>query len=236
MIVQRSFIIINQKITKELFKFQDLKYRDFQSKLIPNIDKEKIIGVRTAVLRDLAKQFVKNGLGCEFMSSLPHKFFEENQLHGFIISNIKDYDKCILELNKFLPYIDNWATCDQIRPIIFNKNKDRLLKEIKKWIKSSNTFTVRFGVGMLMKYFLDENFKKEYLNIVAKIKSDEYYINMMVAWFFATALAKQYDDAVSYLENKKLSEWVHNKTIQKAIESYRITKNQKEYLKTLRIK
>lgn len=188
------------------------------------------------MLRDLAKQFVKNGLGCEFMSSLPHKFFEENQLHGFIISNIKDYDKCILELNKFLPYIDNWATCDQIRPIIFNKNKDRLLNEIKRWIKSSNTFTVRFGVGMLMKYFLDENFKKEYLNIVAKIKSDEYYINMMSAWFFATVLAKQYDEAVSYLENKKLSEWVHNKTIQKAIESYRITKNQKEYLKTLRIK
>lgn len=221
---------------KELFKLQDKKYKELQAKTIPSIDPNTIIGVRTPELRSLAKKMVKENNYKSFLEELPHKYFDENQLHAFIISELKDFNECITYTNKFLPYIDNWATCDQMSPKVFKKNKDNLLKEIKVWIKSKETYTIRFAIGMLMSYFLDEDFDKKYLEIVSKIKSKEYYVNMMIAWYFATALAKQYKDTIIYLENNKLDTWVHNKTIQKAIESYRITNDQKEYLRSLKKK
>ena len=221
-------------IIKELYKMQDKKYRDIQVKTIPNIDSNSIIGVRTPELRSYAKKLIKEDNYKEFLEELPHKYFEENQLHSFIISEIKDYDICISYINKFLPYINNWATCDQLSPKVFKKNKEKLIKEIKVWIKSKEVYTIRFGIGMLMSYFLDEDFNESYLETISKIKSKEYYINMMIAWYYATALAKQYDSTIKYLENNKLDIWVHNKTIQKAIESYRITDSQKEYLRNLK--
>ena len=223
-------------IESTLLKLQDKEYQKLQSKTIPNIDPDTIIGVRTPELRKLAKKMYKENNYEEFINDLPHKYFDENQLHAFIISEIKDYSKCLDEFNKFLPYIDNWATCDQPSPKVFAKNKDDLLKQIKIWIKSNKTYTIRFGVSMLMRNFLDDNFKVEYLEMVSKIKSDEYYVNMMIAWYFATALAKQYKDTIKYIEDKKLSVWVHNKTIQKAIESYRVTEEHKKYLRSLKIK
>ena len=225
-----------EKILKELFKLQDKKYRDFQVKLIPGSSIDKMIGVRTPDLRKYSKELIKENNYKEFLDELPHNYFDENQLHAFILSEIKDYDKCINYINRFLPYVDNWATCDQMSPKIFKKNKDKLLLEIKKWLKSKDTYTIRFGIGMLMQHFLDEDFKKNYLKLVSKIKSNEYYINMMIAWYFATALAKQYKETIPYLEDKILDKWTHNKTIQKAIESYRITDEQKEYLRSLKIK
>ena len=223
-------------IKNELFKLQDKKYGEFQTKLIPNIDSKTIIGIRTPELRKLANKLVKDNNYSNFLTQLPHKYFEENQLHAFIISNIKDYDECINYLNEFLPYVDNWATCDQMSPKVFKKCRSNLLIEIKKWIKSKETYTIRFGIGCLLQHFLDEDFKPEYLEIVSRIKSEEYYINMMIAWYFATALAKQYKLTKPYIENNKLDKWTHNKTIQKAIESYRISSEQKEYLKSLKIK
>lgn len=222
-------------IRDELFKLQDKEYRNFQSKLIPNINKENIIGVRTPLLRQLSKKIIKENNYSDFLNDLPHKYFDENQIHAFIISEIKDYDKCLFEFNRFLPYVDNWATCDQSSPKVFLKNSDKLINEIKKWIKSKDTYTIRFGISMLMRIYLDDNFKPEYLKMVSKIKSDEYYVNMMIAWFFATALAKQYEETIKYIENYKLDKWVHNKTIQKSIESYRISKEKKEYLKKYKI-
>ncbi len=224
------------EITDKLFKLQDIKYRDFQAKLIPNIDINMVIGVRTPDLKKYAKELIKNNNYSSFLNDLPHKYFDENQLHAFIISELKDFDKCIEYINEFLPYVDNWATCDQMSPTIFKKYPDKLISNIKKWIKSKKTYTIRFGIGMLMQYYLDDNFKKEYLELISNIRSNEYYVNMMISWFFATALAKKYDDTIIYLENNKLDTWVHNKTIQKAIESYRITDGQKEYLKSLKIK
>ena len=223
-------------IKEELFKLQDIKYRDFQVKLFPTVDTNTVIGVRTPELRNYAKKLVKENNYLLFLEELPHEYFDENQLHAFIISEIKDYDECIKYINKFLPYVDNWATCDQMSPRAFKKEHDKLLKQIKNWIKSKKTYTIRFGIGMLMQYYLDANFKIEYLELVASIKSDEYYVNMMRAWFFATALAKQYDSTISFIENNKLDIWTHNKTIQKAIESYRITKEQKDYLRSLKRK
>ncbi len=227
--------MITDEIREELFKLQDKKYRDFQSKLIPNINLDAVIGVRTPELRKLAKKFEKEKKISEFLNKLPHKYFDENQLHAFILSERKDYKKCIEELNIFLPFIDNWATCDQLSPKIFKKNKTDLLKEINKWISSTHTYTVRFGIGMLMQHFLDEDFDIKYPKTIAKIRSEEYYVNMMIAWYFATALAKQYDSIIPFIENKKLDKWTHNRSIQKAIESYRITPEQKEYLKSLKI-
>lgn len=224
-------------IQDRLFELQDTKYRDMQIKIIPTVKPESIIGVRTPDLRRLAKELLKGDYK-SFINDLPHKYFDENQLHAFIISGIKDYDECMEEFNKFLPYIDNWATCDQQSPKVFNKNvnKDKLIKEIKKWIKSKDTYTIRFGVGMLMRNYLDKDFKPEYLELVSKIKSKEYYVNMMIAWYFATALAKQYDGTIPYIEDNKLDIWVHNKTIQKSVESYRITDEHKDYLRSLRRK
>ena len=223
-------------ITNNLFKLQDNKYRSFQVKLFPTINYNNIIGVRTPELRSYAKKLIKDNNYSLFLEELPHKYFDENQLHAFIISQIKDYDECIALINKFLPYVDNWATCDQMSPKVFKNNHNKLLNEIKKWIKSKETYTIRFGIGMLMQYFLDDNFKLEYLQIVCNIKSKEYYVNMMRAWFFATALAKHYDSTIAFIENQKLDAWTHNKTIQKAIESYRITPEQKKYLRTLKEK
>ncbi len=223
-------------ILDDLFKMQDKEYRNFQVKLIPSYNINSIIGVRTPKLKSYAKELIKNNNYLDFLDNLPHKYFDENQLHAFIISELKSYDECILYINKFLPYIDNWATCDQLSPKIFKKHTDKLLEQIKIWIKSNDTYTIRFGIGMLMKYYLDDNFKPEYLKWVSSIKSNEYYVNMMIAWYFATALAKQYDEVIPYIKDNKLSIWVHNRTIQKAIESYRITDIQKEYLRSLKRK
>ena len=231
----RKEIIMNT-IEKRLFKLQDKKYREMQVRIIPNIDSNRIIGVRTPELKNIAKELFNENNYLSFLNELPHKYFEENQIHSFIISKIKDYDECINEINEFLPYVDNWATCDQMSPKVFKKHHDKLIIEIKKWIKSKDTYTIRFAIGMLMQHYLDEDFKDEYLKIVSKVKSNEYYINMMKSWYFATALAKQYNKTIPYIENNKLDTWVHNKTIQKAIESYRITNTQKDYLKTLKIK
>ncbi len=225
----------NNEIIKRLNALQDTKYRDFQSKLIPDT-KAEFIGVRTPELRKLAKELIKEGKTDNFLSVLPHKYFDENQLHAFIISGIKDFDMCVKEVERFLPYVDNWATCDQMSPKVFKKEKKALLPYINKWLKSGKTYTVRFGMGMLMQHFLGEDFAVEYAEKVACVKSDEYYIKMMQAWYFATALAKNYDEVLPFIENKTLEKWTHNKTIQKSIESYRITDEQKVYLKTLKIK
>lgn len=222
------------EIRKQLFAMQDKGYRDFQSKLIPSVEYDTVIGVRTPELRKYAKQLVKAEGIFEFLRDLPHSYFDENQLHAFIISEIKDYPTCLEETECFLPYVDNWATCDQLLPRAFKKHEKELLEVIRKWIVSEQTYTVRFAIGMLMKYFLDEYFDLEYPKMVAAIRSEEYYINMMIAWYFATALAKQYESVVPFLENQCLDIWTHNKAIQKSVESYRITKEQKEYLRSLK--
>jgi len=219
-------------IIEDLFKMQDLEYKSFHSKLIPTINPNTIVGVRVPLLRKYAKE-IKN-CATEFLCVLPHKYYEENNLHAFLISEITDFEICIEILNKFLPYVDNWATCDGIRPKCFKKNRKKLLKEIKKWIVSNHIYTVRFAVEMLMVHFLDDDFDANYLAIVSKVRSEEYYVNMMVAWYFATALAKKWTETIVYIERKILPLWVHNKTIQKAIESYRITPVQKVYLKSLK--
>ena len=228
--------MILDEIRNELFKMQDIGYRDFNSKLIPTVKKEDMIGVRTPELRKYAKKLLKEEGVEDFLHSLPHKYFDENQLHAFIISEIKDFKLCIDELINFLPYLDNWATCDQLSPKIFKKYRNDLLPHIYEWLKSDKTYTVRFGIGMLMEHFLDEDFKSEYPEMVAAVRSEEYYINMMTAWYFATALAKQYESILPFIEGNKLDTWTHNKTIQKAIESNRINAEQKNYLKGLKIK
>ena len=207
------------KVQKQLFELQDLKYRDFHAKLMPTIDKEKVIGVRTPALRSYAKQFGKT-----------------EEAKELLLEQIKDYDELIIELEKFLPYIDNWATCDLLSLRIVKKNLEDFLEKINKYIKSDQPYTIRFGISMLMKHYLDDNFKIEYANKVAAVQSEEYYVNMMRAWYYATALAKQYDSIIPFIEEKKLDVWTHNKAIQKSIESYRITPEQKEYLRTLKIK
>ena len=225
-----------EKVQAELFEMQDLTYRDFHAKLMPTIDKETVIGVRTPMLRAYAKKFGKTADAVTFLEVLPHKYYEENNLHGLLIEQIKDYPACIAAIERFLPYVDNWATCDMIALRTMKKHLDVFIQEIYSWMASDHPYIVRFGIGMLMRYYLDEQFKPEYPEKVAKIKSDEYYVNMMRAWYFATALAKQYDQILPYLEEKKLDTWTHNKTIQKAVESYRIAPEQKHYLRTLRIK
>lgn len=227
---------IAKTVQARLFEMQDLVYRDFSGKLMPTVDKEKIIGVRTPQLRKFAKEFGKTNETKAFLEILPHKYYEEDNIHAFLIEQITDFDECISALDKFLPYVDNWGTCDTMTPKVFKKNTDRLLPKINEWLVSDYTYEVRFAIGMLMKLYLDEEFDENYLKLVASVKSQEYYINMMIAWYFATALAKQWDKTLPYIENKLLDKWTHNKTIQKAVESYRITKEQKEYLKTLKVK
>lgn len=228
--------MIIEEIRSELFNMCDLKYREMQKKIIPGIDPDSIIGVRTPQLRAYAKQLSGRDDISEFLNDLPHRYFDENQLHAFIISGIKDFDRCMDEVSAFLPYVDNWATCDQMSPKVFRKNRAALLDAVNTWIDSGDTYSVRFAVGMLMEHFLNEDFDLVYPKIVADIRSDEYYINMMIAWYFATALAKQYDAVLPFIEEKRLDVWTHNKAIQKSVESYRITDEQKEYLKSLRIK
>lgn len=223
-----------EQMQKELFALQDPKYRDFHSKLLPGVDKETIIGIRTPVLRKFAKEFSKRKEAEEFLQDLPHQYYEENNLHMMILTGIKDYDKCLEEIKKFVPYINNWATCDLPLPKCFGKHKEELLPQIREWIASDHTYTIRYGLGTLMSLYLDENFKPEYLELAASVRSEEYYVNMMMAWYFATALAKQWEATVPYIEQRKLPQWVHRKTIQKAVESYRITPEQKTYLKSFR--
>ena len=227
---------LTDEIRKELFSLQDLKYQEMQVKIIPTIQPESIIGVRTPELRRMAKELSgREGIDL-FLNNLPHQYFDENQLHAFILSGMKDYAECLSALERFLPHVDNWATCDQMSPKVFRKHRTELLKPIKKWIASGKTYTIRFGIGMLMEHYLDEDFDLAYPEKVADIRSEEYYVNMMTAWYFATALAKQYDAVLPFIENCRLDTWTHNKAIQKAIESYRITPEQKEYLRTLKIR
>ncbi|MCM1025059.1 MAG: DNA alkylation repair protein [Roseburia sp.] len=228
--------MITEEIRAELFRQQDVKYRDFQKKLIPTVDPDIVIGVRTPQLREMAKRMIKREDIGEFLGALPHRYFDENQLHGFLISEMKDFDDCMAEVERFLPFVDNWATCDQMSPKVFKKHRPELLLRIREWIASGETYTVRFAIGMLMQHFLDQDFEPEYPELVAGVRSEEYYVNMMVAWYFATALAKQYDRITPYLEERRLEPWTHNKAIQKAAESYRITEEQKEYLRTLKVR
>ena len=227
---------ICEEILQRLFALQDLKYRDFQAKLMPTVDKSTIIGVRTPELRRFAKEFAKREDVDAFLDELPHGYYDENNLHGFILCEEKKFDCAIARLDDFLPYIDNWATCDLLSPKVFRKHKAELLPHIRRYLASSKVYTVRFAIEMLMSHYLDEDFTPEYLEWVAAVRSEEYYVNMMIAWYFATALAKQYDAALPILLEQRLAPWTHNKTIQKAIESYRITDEQKAYLRSLKRK
>ena len=225
-----------QKVQQDLFTMQDLKYRDFHAKLMPTVDKDSVIGVRVPMLRAYAKKFGKTEEAKQFLEILPHQYYEENNLHGLLIDQMKDYELCIEELIRFLPYINNWATCDILSVKAVKGHLDSYVKNIYQWLESDYTYTIRFGINMLMRYYLEEEFKIEYPEKVAAIRSEEYYVNMVRAWYFATALAKKYDQVLPFLEEQKMDVWTHNKTIQKAIESYRITLEQKEYLRTLKIK
>ena len=220
-------------IQKQLFALQDKGYREFHSGLIPTIDKDTIIGVRVPVLRKLAKELDEE-TATTFLQNLPHKYYEGNQLHAILLSGINDYKQCLVAVNRFLPYVDNWATCDVLRPKVFAKQHKELIKEISAWLQSDKIYTVRFGIEMLLVHFLDKDFQKKYLKWVAKIKSEEYYVRMMQAWFFAEAAAKQYEAALPYFEKHRLEQWTHNKAIQKACESFRVAEDRKEYLKKLK--
>lgn len=224
------------KVQQDLFAMQDLEYRDFHAKLMPTVDKDSVIGVRVPMLRAYAKKFGKTEEAKQFLEILPHQYYEENNLHGLLIDQMKDYELCIEELIRFLPYINNWATCDILSVKAVKGHLDSYIKNIYQWLESDYTYTIRFGINMLMRYYLEEEFKIEYPEKVAAIRSEEYYVNMVRAWYFATALAKKYDQVLPFLEEQKMDVWTHNKTIQKAIESYRITPEQKEYLRTLKIR
>lgn len=227
---------IEQMVQAQLFAMQDLQYHDFHCKLMPTVKPETVIGVRTPELRKFAKSFSKTPEAEAFCKILPHRYYEENNLHGFLIETIKDYGQTVAALNTFLPYLDNWATCDLMRPKVFQKHLPELLEQIKKWIASDHIYTIRFGIEMLMTFYLDDQFQLEYLEWVANVRSEEYYVNMMIAWYFATALVKQYEAALPYIQQYRLEPWTHNKTIQKAIESYRVTDEIKGHLKSLKLK
>ena len=228
----------NQKkltpLQKRLFALRDEEYAAFQVKLTPGIKDEQVIGIRIPVLRKFAKEYAKEEGSKDFLLQLPHTYYDENLLHGMLLEQIKDYDEALQRVDAFLPYVDNWAVCDTMSPKVFGKHKKEFLPQIKKWAKSKETYTIRFAVKMLMALYLDEDFDPAYLKIPAAVKKDDYYVNMVIAWYYATALAKQWSDTIPYLEEGRLRPWIHNKTIQKAIESYRITKEQKEYLRTLK--
>ena len=225
-----------QNLRQQLFAMADPSYKSFHCALIPTVDPDTVIGIRTPVLRKFAGDFAKIEDSATFLKKLPHRYYEENNLHGFLLERINDYDVLIEELNRFLPYVNNWATCDMISPKIFKKHLPELFEQILIWLKAKDTYTVRFALGMLMKFYLDGAFEPAHPELVSNLRSGEYYIDMMAAWYFATALAKQYDAILPYLEQRRLDPWTHNKAIQKAIESRRITPEQKEYLRTLRIK
>ena len=222
------------ELQQQLFALQDETYREFHSKLMPDINKEAVIGIRIPVLRRFAGEFAKKPEAREFLQQLPHQYYEENNLHMMLITAEKDYEKCLAEVERFVPYIDNWATCDLPAPKCFEKHKKELITVIRKWISSEKIYVVRYGIGLLLRLYLDADFDPAYLELVTAVQSEEYYVNMMIAWYLATALAKQWEETIPYLEERRLSEWVHRKTIQKAVESYRITKEKKEYLRSLR--
>ena len=223
-------------ILEKLYLLQDLEYKKFHARLMPTIDENKIIGIRVPKLMDYAKEIFGTELANRFVKKLPHDFYEEDNLHAFLIERIADFNECVEEIERFLPYVNNWATCDMLRPKAFKKNPDKLIPYVKKWLTSEQTYTIRFAIGMLLSFYLDQHFDKSHINLVLGVKSDEYYVNMMRAWYFATALSKRYKDVVNVIENYLLDEWTHNKTIQKAVESFRINKEQKEHLRKLKIK
>ncbi len=226
-----------EKDVKELLlELAEPNYKSFSSALMPTVKPDTVIGVRVPKVREVARRIYGSEAAREFMLSLPHKHFEENNLHAFLIERIEDFDECIAELESFLPYVDNWATCDSMRPKCLSKKKKELLPYVKKWIRDSHTYTVRFAIELLMLYYLDEDFSREYFDMVADAACDEYYVNMMIAWYFATALAKRWDEAIAVIREKRLPMWIHNKTISKAVDSYRITDEKKAYLRSLRIK
>jgi 3-methyladenine DNA glycosylase AlkD len=227
---------VEEDVQSKLFELQDLKYKEFQCKLMPTVKPETVIGVRTPELRKLARKLYKTPEALEFLKILPHTYYEENNLHGFLIETIKDYNASIAAVEAFLPYIDNWATCDLISPKVFKKHLPELYEKIKVWLKSGQTYTVRFGIEMLMSFYLGDNFRPEMLEHVACVRSEEYYVNMMIAWHFSTALVKQYSVTLPYIQEQRLEKWTHNKAIQKAIESYRIGDEAKAYLRTLKVK
>ena len=221
-------------IEQTLKQMADPEYKAFHQKLMPTVDTEKVLGVRVPDLRKFAKEINKSDVKDDFLKILPHKYYEEDNLHAFLIEMVKDYDTVIKELNRFLPFVDNWATCDMMSPKIFKKHKKELLKDIERWMNSGETYTIRYGIKCLMQHYLDDDFDASHAQSVADVKSEEYYVNMMRAWYFATALSKQYDVAVKFLENRSLDKWTHNKTISKAVESYCVKPENKNYLKTLR--
>lgn len=222
------------EILRELYQSRDETYRDFQAKLLPTLAPQTVIGVRTPVLRGLAKRLYRENDFSAFLNDLPHRLFDENQLHAFLICEMTDFDRCMAELNRFLPFVDNWATCDQLSPKVFKKHRPELAAQVEIWLKSDNPYTVRFAIGVLLQHFLDEDFDLKYPQMVAAVHSDEYYVNMMIAWYFATALAKQYRAVLPFLEQNALERRTHNKAIQKALESYRVSDEQKTYLRTLK--
>ena len=224
------------KVQQDLFTMQDLKYRDFHAKLMPTVEKESVIGVRVPVLRTYAKKFGKTEEAKQFLKVLPHQYYEENNLHAFLIEQIRDFSQTIAALDTFLPYVNNWATCDMMCPKSLTKQPEALIQKIEEWIKSPHEYTVRFAVGLLMRFYLDERFEPAQLQMVCDIHRDEYYINMMIAWYFATALFKQYEAAFVYIKEGRLPLWTHNKAIQKAIESSRISAEQKSFLRALKRK
>lgn len=223
-------------LQERLFAMQDRQYAAFQAKLTPGVPEDSFIGIRVPVLRKFAKEYAKEAESRIFLKQLPHRFYDENMLHCLLISQTKDYEECIRLTEDFLPYIDNWAVCDIMSPKVFTRHKTELMEKVKAWSESSRTYTCRFGLETLMSHYLDKDFKAEYLDIPASAESDEYYVKMMVAWFFATALAKQWESAIPYIEQKRLAPWTHNKTIQKACESNRITSEQKAYLRKLKLR
>lgn len=225
-----------QQIREDLLSMQDVEYKEFHSKLMPTVEPERVIGIRIPVLRKYAKKLSKEGEVTPFLQELPHYYYEENNLHAFLLEQYKDFAKCVEEVNRFLPFVDNWATCDSLKPKIFGKHPEELLPWIRQWLQSDDTYVIRYGVDMLMTFYLDDNFKEEHLEWVCEVASEEYYVKMVVAWYFATALAKQYETTLPYIEGRRLEPWTHNKAIQKARESYRITGEQKEYLKSLKEK
>ncbi len=223
----------NSQLQERLWQLKDESYREFQCKLMPTVDPQKVIGVRTPQLRQLAKEVAGSPLAAEFISKLPHEYYEENNLHGCLICALRGFDECVAATDAFLPYVDNWATCDMLSPAVFKKHLPQLLEHIDVWLADERAYTVRFGIGMLMSHYLDEDFKPEYLARVAAVKSEEYYVRMMVAWYFATALAKQWPATLPYIEQRRLDSWTHAKTIRKAIESFRVSDEHKTYLRTL---
>ena len=224
------------QIQSQLFRLQDPQYRAFQCKLLPTVPPETVIGVRTPALRAYAKELRETEVAADFLRDLPHAYFDENQLHAFLLWEIRDYPRCMAEVERFLPYVDNWATCDQLSPRAFRRHRPELLERVRAWLGSNAPYTVRFGLGMLMEHYLDEAFQTEYPELVARLRAEDYYVKMMIAWYFATALAKQYAAALPFLEQGRLDVWTHNKAIQKAVESRRIPPERKEYLKTLKRK